>query len=888
MVRPYRGPDDTPAADHSPGSDPNAWHANADALAQWAMDRLVCRTDRLGRYYSDGNGAVRSCAAPADEKDVRPGYLTIAKLRQHFRATDTRHVLGAYTYGPDDTGKHTTIDLDNHDDRPDTAVANERYALHLYSLCADLGFKPLVYESDGKGGFHVRVLFDQPVHARLLRAFGLWLAHDHAEHGITAPPEVFPKNAGGSPFGSFVRLPGRHHKRDVWPRVWTGTEWATDDAAVEHLLSLAGDDPALIPTIAAGFEMPRLTGGSDESRTRPRTPGWVYPWEGYNRNATFEDVADLLERHGWHRVKQSRRDGALGFVRPGKTARDGEGGNLMVVDGVPIFFCFTSGAAPLESWKSHTPAAVFALLEHKGDFRAANKALYDLGYGSRVPDVKIGGGMKGNSPPPADPDDCIVIEALGGIVPKPVQFLVPGLIPAGMLGMLCGQGGEGKSTITLELAAAITTGRCAFGLDYPDPVSGKVLLISCEDDWERTIVPRLAALGADRSKVYRIKGVKKKVLKNGSPAQEMIDFHMGHFAEMQRLLLANPDMRLVAIDPAGAYVGRAGVNENLDADLRAVLGPASETANLTGAAVILVKHLNKSAGVSAVQRVSGSTGYVNACRYVYIIGPDPDDKDRKLMAPVKANVLPSRTAGLAYRLTQLAEGEARGILLKEWPGQIPPGDLTELSKQLFRPAWEGQQTFNPEDIAGMGTHKRQASGSTVEACEQFLRTFLGGYSWPEKEVEDAARTAGHSNNAYWQAKTNMRKGDRNDPQHLSGKPRGQQGPWWVWVGPQSSPSPDRPSPMHQQSHGSEQSQHTQQSQQSQYYNTYNNNKNGETTETADIPQRDTPQRTTSVVSPPVVDLMGKCHRCGNPSGSLYTRTCPACIADEESPPRPRG
>ncbi len=310
----------------------------------------------------------------------------------------------------------------------------------------------------------------------------------------------------------------------------------------------------------------------------------------------------------------------------------------------------------------------------------------------------------------------LLVESLEGLMPKPVHWLVQNRIPAGMMGLIAGEGGHGKSTTTLNLAAPITSGRCAFGLTYPNPVSGKVLLISCEDDWERTIIPRLAALGADLSRVLRVRGVRMK--KDG----QTLDFHLGHFQELEALLRTNPDIRLVVIDPAGAYVGRAGINENRDADLRAVLGPLSEAANRTGATVILVKHLNKSAGVSAVQRVSGSTGYVNAVRFAYMILPDPDDRDLKLMLPIKANVLPAGQSGLAYRLESIPHTEARTILLSRWPG-LDSADLDALAEQLFRQRWEEGSTMDADHAIGRKS-ERKDDPNKVEKCAEFLREFL--------------------------------------------------------------------------------------------------------------------------------------------------------------------
>src|SRR5262249_47320559 len=42
-------------------------------------------------------------------------------------------------------------------------------------------------------------------------------------------------------------LPGRHHTRPSWSTVWDGAEWVRGEAAVRHILSITGSDPALLP-----------------------------------------------------------------------------------------------------------------------------------------------------------------------------------------------------------------------------------------------------------------------------------------------------------------------------------------------------------------------------------------------------------------------------------------------------------------------------------------------------------------------------------------------------------------------------------------------------------------------------------------------------------------
>ncbi len=388
----------------------------------------------------------------------------------------------------------------------------------------------------------------------------------------------------------------------------------------------------------------------------------------------------------------------------------------------------------------------------------------------------------------------IAVESLAALRPKPVMYLVPDIIPSGMLGMMVGEGGGGKTMTVLETAAAVSAGRCAFGLDYPNPPKGKSLLIQCEDDWERTTIPRLVALGADLAGILRIRGV------NMTPDGKSLDFHLGHFDQLKKLLVANSDILFISIDPAGAYVGKAGVNEHKDADLRAVLGPLSETANQSGAAIMLVKHLNKTANVSAVQRVSGSTGYVNACRYVYMIAADPDDPERRLMLPIKANILKAGGMGLAFRMAPLDPAEARVVLTQRW-ADLPADDLEGLSKQLFRQTWEHNVTADANAVAGGGGGGKKDDKNKVARCADFIREFLREYAYPSDEIVKAAKTKGFTFDNVGKAKAQLK-----DDDGLRNWNRGTfQGVWWSGFGdpgqwklrPESPPSsgpqpPDSP------------------------------------------------------------------------------------------------
>src|SRR5262249_34453716 len=118
---------------------------------------------------------------------------------------------------------------------------------------------------------------------------------------------------------------------------------------------------------------------------------------------------------------------------------------------------------------------------------------------------------------------------LDGVKPLSVRYLVPGYIPRGKLVLLAGDGGHGKSLITLHLIACLTTGRPCFGLEYEPLPPCEALIVCCEDDYGDTVVPRLIAAGADLSKVYSVDGVKSK---DGKPTP----FSLAHYEAVEREL----------------------------------------------------------------------------------------------------------------------------------------------------------------------------------------------------------------------------------------------------------------------------------------------------------------------------------------------------------------
>jgi hypothetical protein len=355
---------------------------------------------------------------------------------------------------------------------------------------------------------------------------------------------------------------------------------------------------------------------------------------------------------------------------------------------------------------------------------------------------------------------------LAGVRARPVKWLVDGVIPLGKLVMFAGDGGHGKTTLTLELAACLTTNRCWLGRSYAPPPAADVLLISCEDDLADTVVPRLQAVGADLARVYAVDGVH-------DARGRVQPFSLAHAQKLAEELVRRPGVRLVVIDPAGAYIGRTGVDDHKDSDLRSLLGPLAELAARHEVTIILVKHLNKGATARAVHKVSGSAGYVNAVRAAFVVCPDRGDAARKLFLPIKSNLGPD-AAGYAFRLEPVGEEDRKRVL--EAQDHLGPEDRDRLARQLFRPAWEGEAGVTADEALGEAAGRRPRQ-SKVELATEWLRQFLARYAYPSDEIQAAAVKAGFTFDNIKEAKALLKA----EGLHNSNMGRFQ-GRWWSGFG----------------------------------------------------------------------------------------------------------
>lgn len=261
------------ATNHRPPRPGDSYRQRAKELAAWAWDRYVIRDDVWGGYIPpdqrtrklrrpDGTEYLlgSTCTRPAKSKRgvVR---FTPAVLECHFRGLRPEHVAGVHTTSLENLSRFGTVELDVHLAKGDdpTSVTNDPKATlaaaeSWYKILSARGWHPLLWDSNGAGGYHLDLLLAEPVATPRLFWYLRELVADFSRYGLSARPETFPKQPRLNPkpdgrglYGNWARLIGRHHTRDHWATVYDGSDWLTGAAAVELVLGIRGDRPDLIP-----------------------------------------------------------------------------------------------------------------------------------------------------------------------------------------------------------------------------------------------------------------------------------------------------------------------------------------------------------------------------------------------------------------------------------------------------------------------------------------------------------------------------------------------------------------------------------------------------------------------------------------------------------------
>ena len=281
--------------------------------------------------------------------------------------------------------------------------------------------------------------------------------------------------------------------------------------------------------------------------------------------------------------------------------------------------------------------------------------------------------------------DKVVLVAGSTLKPMPVAWLWRHWLALKKLHILAGMPGQGKTTLAILFAAIVSTGgRWPDGTNCP---VGNVIFWSGEDDPADTLVPRLAAAGADLNRCYFITGAQR--------GGEVIPFDPAiHLGMLRAQVGVIGGVSLLVVDPV---VSAVTGDSHKNGEVRRALQPLVELAAECNCAVLGITHFSKGGqGSDPSQRVVGSVAFTAVARVVLVAAKvkSEDGMDTRILARSKSNIGPD-SGGFEYHLEQIENADGIHASRVSW-GKAVEGT----ARDLLTDPNEDDATSEAQDVAG--------------------------------------------------------------------------------------------------------------------------------------------------------------------------------------------
>lgn len=190
-----------------------------------------------------------------------------------------------------------------------------------------------------------------------------------------------------------------------------------------------------------------------------------------------------------------------------------------------------------------------------------------------------------------------------------VRWLWEDRIAYGAVHILAGRPGGGKSLLGIKIASDVSK-------------KHNVVLSQTEELERQMLGPRLTAIGARKRRIE----------------YDMEPLFPDDIGRMRKFIEKH-QVRLLICDPVNEHLS-TGISRYNDS-VRKATRPLKKLAQETDCAIILVDHVLKNVAKSAhpLSAIGGaSSGLSAAGRMVYIVGRDPEDKDRVILCNIKTQL----------------------------------------------------------------------------------------------------------------------------------------------------------------------------------------------------------------------------------------------------------
>ncbi len=289
-------------------------------------------------------------------------------------------------------------------------------------------------------------------------------------------------------------------------------------------------------------------------------------------------------------------------------------------------------------------------------------------------------------------------------------------IPFGKVTIIEGDGGDGKTTLILTIAAMLSRGKTPPSLirghlvDEQDCSPITTFYLTNEDEVADSTLKRFVRAGGAISRFSFSGELEHHMTLNEDELMEAIE---------------KTGCRLLIIDPFQAFLPE-GTNMGSITKMRSIFTMLGNVAKTTGVAIVLVGHLNKNENSKDIHRGFGSADIAASVRSILMVGMDKNDRENRWVRTIKSNFDESD-----YTPVRLVLDDERRLHFADF------------------------DTEDDKKPADNGTTVSASPPKKIELAMEILHDLLAGGQAPVSVINDRMADAGIGSKTAQRAKTRL-------------------------------------------------------------------------------------------------------------------------------------